>query len=57
MCERIGESAIEKPNHRHCGLLRARRERPSSRSAERREERAPFQLTELHSVPCQHRIT
>jgi hypothetical protein len=35
------------------GPLRARRERPPSRAAEQREEVSPFQLIELHSVPCQ----
>ena len=35
--------------------LRARRERPrSSRAAEQRDEIAPFQLIELHSVPTSH---
>ncbi len=34
-------------------LLRARCERPRDRAAEQRDERAPFQLIELHSVPCQ----
>jgi hypothetical protein len=38
------------------GLLRARRKRPCSCAAEQRDEVAPFQLIELHSVPCQHRI-
>jgi hypothetical protein len=35
-------------------LLRARCERPRSRrAAEERDEFSPFQLIELHSVPCQ----
>ena len=34
------------------GLLRARRERPCRRAAERRYELASFQLIELHSVPA-----
>jgi len=39
---------------RHCRLLRARRQRPCHRrAAEQRDELAPFQLIELHSVPCQ----
>jgi hypothetical protein len=39
-------------NHRHCWLLRAHRERPRRcRAAEQRDERATFQLIELHSVP------
>ena len=36
------------------GLLRPRRQRPrSDRAAEQRDELAPSQLIELHSVPCQ----
>ena len=34
------------------GLLRARREGPSRGAAEQRDELAPFQLIELHSVPA-----
>jgi hypothetical protein len=33
-------------------LLRARRERPRRRATEQRDELAPFQLIELHSVPA-----
>ena len=33
-------------------LLRVRRERPSRRAAEQRDELAPFQLVELHSMPA-----
>jgi hypothetical protein len=32
-------------------LLRAHRERPHSRTAEKRDELAAFQLIELHSIP------
>src|SRR5215470_6060498 len=32
-------------------LLRASRERPRRRAAEQRDELAPFQLIELHSIP------
>jgi hypothetical protein len=43
---------VEESNHRHHRLLRARRERPRSRSAaEQRDEVAPFQFVELHLVP------
>ena len=34
----------EKPNHRHRGLLRARRERPSRRAAERGQEFSSFDV-------------
>jgi hypothetical protein len=34
------------------GLLRTRCERPSRGAAEQRDELAPFQLIELHSVPA-----
>jgi hypothetical protein len=41
----------------HRRLLRARRERARNRrAAEQRDELAPFQLIELHSVPSQGRI-
>jgi len=33
-------------------MLRPRRERPRRRAAEQRDERAPFQLTEFHSMPA-----
>src|SRR5262245_686007 len=38
-------------------LLRACRERPRRRAADQRDELAPRQLIELHSVPSQGRIT
>jgi hypothetical protein len=31
----VGRRRVEEPDHRHCRLLRARRERPSCRRAER----------------------
>jgi hypothetical protein len=41
---------VEEANHRQRRLLRARRERPSCCTAEHRDEIAPFQMIELHSV-------
>jgi hypothetical protein len=47
---------VEKPNDRHRRLLRARRERPSSRrAANKRDELAPFHLIELHYAPHETR--
>src|SRR5262249_45790410 len=45
--KRIGRCLVEKSDHRHCRLLRARRERPcGSRAAEQRDERAaPHSIT------------
>jgi hypothetical protein len=41
--EFVGRCRVEKPDHRHCGLLRPRRERPNGRrTAEERDERAPL---------------
>ena len=51
--ELAGGFHAEKPDHRHPGLLRPRIERPSERcTADKRDELAPFQLIELHSVPA-----
>jgi hypothetical protein len=38
----VRECDAEKSNHRHRRLLRPRRERPSSRTAEQRDELASF---------------
>ena len=44
---------MEKSDHQHRRLLRARRERPRRRcSADERDEVAPSQLIELHSIPA-----
>src|SRR5262249_36829198 len=43
--DRFGRLVVEKPDHRHRLLLRARRERPRCRAAEQRDELAP-----LHSI-------
>src|SRR5262249_11221242 len=49
--------AVEDPNHRHCRLLRARRERPRDRrSAEERNELAPFHLG-AHSITSSARAS
>src|SRR5262249_4943242 len=42
---------MQESDHRHRGLLRARRERPCSRATEQRDELAPFHLTEMHPIP------
>src|SRR5262249_27521116 len=42
---RVRRLAVEKPDHRHRRLLRARRDRPRRRAAEQRDERAT-----LHSI-------
>jgi len=39
---RVRGPAVEKPDHRHRGLLRARRKRPQRRAAEQRDEVAPI---------------
>jgi hypothetical protein len=39
---RCGRTGVEKPDHRHCRLLRDRGERPSRRGAEKRNELAPL---------------
>src|SRR5262249_3517356 len=44
-CLSFGRTKAEISNHRHLRLLRARRERPRSRAAEQRDERAA-----LHSI-------
>jgi hypothetical protein len=48
-----GRSASRHPANPHdgCRLLRARRERPSRRAAEKRDELAAFQLIERHPTP------
>src|SRR5262249_21826391 len=43
---------VEKPDHRHRRLLCARRERPSGRAAEQRDEIAP-----LHSITSSERAS
>src|SRR5262245_34164301 len=43
---------VQEPDHRHRRLLRARRERPSHRAAEQRDE-----LASLHSITSSARAT
>src|SRR5690349_3538710 len=47
---------MKEPNHRHRGLLRARRERPGGRAAEQRDELAPLELS-AHSITSSARNT
>src|SRR5262249_37667863 len=51
-CEAVGQSAVEEPDHRHCRLLRPRRQRPRRRAAEKRNERAA-----LHSITSSARAS
>src|SRR5262249_1062871 len=54
----VWRGGVEKPNHRHRPLLRASREWPRCRAAQKRDELPPLQSIELHSVPAsQGRIT
>src|SRR5262249_13967489 len=55
-CDPAGERGrrlgAEIADHRHGGLLRARRQRPRSRrTAEQCDELAPIHLIELHPIP------
>src|SRR5262249_52985483 len=48
---RFGRAGVQKSNYRHCGLLRARRERPrDGRTADKRYELAPPHLSHLGST-------
>jgi hypothetical protein len=42
---------VDEANDRHHRLLRPRRQRPRRCSAEKRDELAALQLTELHPLP------
>jgi hypothetical protein len=44
-------SSKNMPDHRHRRLLRTRREWPSGRAAEQRNEITPFHPIELHPMP------
>src|SRR5262245_7879089 len=47
---RYGSSAAEKADHRHRPLLRPRRQRPSRRAAQQRDELAPVRHSITSSV-------
>jgi hypothetical protein len=47
---RIGCRAVKQRDHRHRRLLRARRERPSPCTAEKRDELASLQSIEMHPL-------
>jgi hypothetical protein len=48
-----GRGRAQEPDGRQFAwLLRAGRERPSDRGAEKRDKLAPFQLIELHMIPA-----
>src|SRR5262249_17474201 len=52
--QRVRRPAVEHPDHRHCGLLRLRSERPRCRAAEQRHELAAPQLPKSHgAIPSQ----
>jgi hypothetical protein len=47
---------VEETDHWHCRLLRPSDKRPRGRrAAEKRDELAPFELSELHPVPASQR--
>ena len=49
----LGGRSVDKPDHRHRRLLRARRERPRGcRAAEKRDELASLHSIELHGTPA-----
>src|SRR5262249_14990239 len=55
MREGTGRRRAEKPHHRHCCLLRARRQRPRCRAAEQRDELATLHLP-AHSITRSARV-
>src|SRR5262249_53099417 len=53
VCERLRRATMQKPNHRQRRLLRARRDRPCRRTAEKRDELAPA----AHSITSSARAS
>jgi len=47
----VSPNKVEKPDHRHRRLLRARRDRPCSRAAEQRDELAPSYVKHGNFLP------
>jgi hypothetical protein len=55
MRARLARTSIQKPDHRHRGLLRARRERPRRCAAEQRDEVATPEAS-CHLIPPARRV-
>src|SRR5262245_2810043 len=55
-CIAAGRRAVKEPDHWHRRLLRPRRERPSRRAAEQRDELPPFRAR-AHSITSSARAS